>query len=250
MKHLSRISSLSLIVFVVSLFVATPVLAIPPLPSSFYGNVKVNSANVPDGTLVQALIGGQVYAEGYTQTYQGNSVYALDVRGDDSGTATVDGGREGDTIQFKIGGLLADQTAVWHTATNVNLNLTTSTSAPIVTPQATPTPVPTQTAIVIEPSSTPVTIPPTTPPTIPAAVGQVSATPASLAQSSPVSQIATRSIQPSPVPAAEEQPSPSPVMPEKERENNNKNITGIAVIIVFLAAVVIGFIFRVLRKKM
>ena len=103
MKHLSRISSLSLIVFVVSLFVATPVLAIPPLPSSFYGMVKVNSANVPDGTVIQTLIGGQVYAEGYTQTYQGNSVYALDVRGDDSGTATVDGGREGETIQLEDG---------------------------------------------------------------------------------------------------------------------------------------------------
>ncbi len=95
MKHLSRISSLSLIVLVVSLFVATPVLAIPPLPSSFYGSVKVNNANVPDGTVIQALIGGQVYAEGYTQTYQGNSVYALDVRGDDSGTTTVDGATGG-----------------------------------------------------------------------------------------------------------------------------------------------------------
>ncbi len=250
MKRLSRISSLSLIVLVVSLFVATPVLAIPPLPSSFYGSVKVNNANVPDGTVIQALIGGQVYAEGYSQTYQGNSVYALDVRGDDSGTTTVDGGREGDMIQFKIGGVLADQTAVWKTATNVNLNLTASSSAPIVTPQATPTPVPTQTAIVIEPTPTPVTILPTTPPTIPAAIGQASSTPASQAQSSPASQIATRSAQPSPVSAAEEQPSPPPVTSEKDGENVPKNITGIVVIIAFIVAVVIGYVFRVLRKKM
>ena len=80
MKHFSRISSLSMIVFIISLFITIPALAIPPLPSSFYGTVKVNNANVPDGTVIQAVIGGQVYAEGFTQTYQGNSVYALDVQ--------------------------------------------------------------------------------------------------------------------------------------------------------------------------
>jgi hypothetical protein len=117
MKQLIRISSLSLIVFIISLFIAIPVLAFPSLPSSFYGTVKVNAANVPDGTVIEALIGGQVYAEGFTQTYQGG---------------------------------------VWHTGTNVNLNLTVSSSEAIATPQATPTPVPTQTAIVQnQPSPTP-----------------------------------------------------------------------------------------------
>ena len=156
MKHLVRISSLSIIVFIISLFITVPVLAIPPLPSSFYGTVKVNNANVPDGTVIQVVVGGQVYAEEFTQTYQGNSVYALDVPGDNTDTAVQDGAREGDTVQFKIGGVLADQTAVWHTGTNVNLNLTASSTVPIITPQATPSPVPTQTAIVlIQPSSTP-----------------------------------------------------------------------------------------------
>lgn len=263
MKHLSRISFLCLLVFIASLFIASPALAIPPLPSSFYGNVKVNSANVPDGTLIQALIGGQVYAEGYTQTYQGNSVYALDVRGDDSGTATVDGGREADTIQFKIGGVLADQTAVWHAATNVNLNLSASTSAPILTPQATPTPVPTQTAIVIDPTPTPVTIQPTTPPTIPAAIGQASLTPALQAQSSPThaspvpssqssqsSQFATRSVQSSPVPAAEGQSSPLSEKSQKDGGNVPYNNTSMIVVIVLIIAVTIGFVIRALRKNM
>jgi hypothetical protein len=206
MKQLIRISSLSLIVFIISLFIAIPVLAFPSLPSSFYGTVKVNAANVPDGTVIEALIGGQVYAEGFTQTYQGGSVYSLDVRGDDTDTAAQDGGREGDMIQFKIGGVLADQTGVWHTGTNVNLNLTVSSSETVATPQATPTPVPTQTAIVQnQPSPTPT------------ANVQALSTPTTLVQPSQAatqpaqpSQIATKPSQPSPIPSQDVQSSLTP----------------------------------------
>jgi hypothetical protein len=76
--------------------------------------------NVPDHTVVQALIDGQAYGEGRTQTHEGASVYHLDVLGDDTDTARTqthegasvyhldvlgddtdtaahDGGREGDT---------------------------------------------------------------------------------------------------------------------------------------------------------
>jgi hypothetical protein len=81
---------------------AIPALAIPPLPSSFYGTVQVDGQNVPDHTVVQALIDGQAYGEGRTQTHEGASVYHLDVLGDDTDTAPHDGGREGDTIQFEI----------------------------------------------------------------------------------------------------------------------------------------------------
>jgi hypothetical protein len=76
--------------------------------------------------------------------------------------------------------------------------------------------------------------------------------PATLAQpsqSSQTSQITTQSVQPSPVPAAKEESSSSPVLPENEGETGNKNISGIVAIIVFIAAVVIGFVFRVLLKK-
>jgi hypothetical protein len=140
-----------------TLLAAIPALAFPPLPSSLYGTVKVNDGSVPDGTIVRALIDGQVYAEGRTQTYQGDSVYSLDVPGDDTATAARDGGREGDTIQFEIGDVLADQTGTWHSGTNVKLNLTGSAAGPLATPPPTPSPVPTQTPIpVAQPSSTPV----------------------------------------------------------------------------------------------
>lgn len=133
-----------------ALFSPTSVVqAVPVLPSSIYGSVRVNNANVPDGTLVQAVIAGRVVAYGNTQTYQGGSVYSLDVPGDDPGSAVVEGGKEGDTIQIKVGGLMADQTGTWHSGTNVRLDLTVTTSATPIPPQATSTSVPSQTPFVI-----------------------------------------------------------------------------------------------------
>ena len=144
MKHGIRLVYITLASLIASLFICLPALAVPQLPSSFYGTVKVNGTNVPDGTSVQALIAGKVYAETLTQTYQGDLVYSLDVTGDDTDTTVQDGGREGDTIQFKIGGVLANQTGVFHSGTNINFILTASTSTPVATPRTTLTPVPTQ----------------------------------------------------------------------------------------------------------
>lgn len=115
-------------------FPAGRVAAFPPLPSSFYGPVKFNHASPPDGTSVEALINGQVFAFATTQTYQGNAVYSLDVPGDDSTTAAIEGGREGDQVSFRIGGQLAEQTATWHSGTNVEMALSAAyqpTSPPV-----------------------------------------------------------------------------------------------------------------------
>lgn len=124
-----------------------PALAFPPLPSSFYGTVKVNGQNVPDGTVVRALIDGQVYAEAPTQTYQGNSVYSVDVKGDDSDTPERDGGLPDAVVQFEIGGVPADQTGLWRSGTNIEINLTASSSGSLAPPQPTLVPAPTQTPI-------------------------------------------------------------------------------------------------------
>ena len=63
MKRALKFFRLSLLVCLISLFMTVPALAIPALPSSFYGIVKVNGKSVPDGTLVQALINGQVLSQ-------------------------------------------------------------------------------------------------------------------------------------------------------------------------------------------
>ena len=51
--------------------------AVPTLPHSFYGTVKKDGANVPDGTVVSAWIGGTQYASTTTTTYGANSVGVL-----------------------------------------------------------------------------------------------------------------------------------------------------------------------------
>lgn len=121
-KSLILIVVLLMLVFSSQTFVVN---AVPPLPSSFYGQVKLNGGNVPDGTLISAWIDGVKYTETLSFSYEGNSVYAFDVPGNDSSTpGIIEGGEVGDTIVFKIGDLVADQTGTWTGGVNTPLNLT------------------------------------------------------------------------------------------------------------------------------
>jgi hypothetical protein len=163
--------------------------AVPLLPSSFYGTILLNGAPIPDGSLVQALVDGQVVAYTHSLTYQGASVYALNVPSSDPATSTP-GGEAGDTIQFKIAGILAAQTGTWQSGTNVELNLTVISTLTPLPPQPTATSVPSPTATrVLLPSATALSTWTVVPPTLasPAAsntleLAQVSATPASTLQ--------------------------------------------------------------------
>ncbi len=66
----------------------------------------------------------------------------------------MDGGKEGDTILFLIGGLQANQTGTWHSGTNINVDLSVDSSSTPIPPQATSTSTPTS----LQPSSTSHTI--------------------------------------------------------------------------------------------
>ena len=132
-------------------------LAFPPLPSSIWGTVKLNGANLSDGTLVEAVISDKVVAYSQTQTYEGNSVYSLNIPGDDPSSAAMEGGREGDTVYFRVGGIQAEQTGVWDSATSVRLDLTAVSASTPLPPQPTPTPLPTQTPITVAPTAVPPT---------------------------------------------------------------------------------------------
>lgn len=147
--HYSKRLLFSLIIIPAILAFPRVVKAFPPLPSSFYGVVKLNNNNLPDGTTVEAIINDQVVASAYTQTYKGESVYAIDVPGDDSSTTLVEGGVEGDIIHFKVGGIEVDDTGIWHSGTNVELALILTSTSKLEPPQATLTPLPTQTAIIV-----------------------------------------------------------------------------------------------------
>ena len=153
-----RLLTFLLILGCISVFVVShsSVHAVPPLPSSFYGTVKFNGENFPEGTVVEALINGQVISQTQTLLYQGDSVYSMDVSGDDPSTTVVEGGQEADVIQFRVGGLVAAETGLWESGTNVALDLSITGSSSPEPPQATLTPMPTQTSEV-NPTRTPTT---------------------------------------------------------------------------------------------
>jgi len=122
--------------------------AFPPLPSSFYGTVQQEGKNIPDGTLVEALIDGKVMAYSHSETYQGTSVFSLDVPGDESATDIIEGGTSGQRIEFRVGGMLADQSTQWTSGVNENIDLTLpagqvfSPTIPSFTPVPSQTPIP------------------------------------------------------------------------------------------------------------
>jgi hypothetical protein len=101
----------------------TKALAVPPLPSSFYGTMKIAGQKAPVGAKVSAWIDGKQYAYNTTVDYLGDTVYSLDVPGDDPSTPAIEGGVDGNTVIFKVNGQSADETGVWHSGTNVSLNL-------------------------------------------------------------------------------------------------------------------------------
>jgi len=117
-----------------ALFAPSAAQALPQLPSSFYGSVTSNGARVPDGTVVSAWIDDVKYAEAAVFTDSNQSVYLIDVPGDDpETTGVVEGGHENDTITFKVNNVLIAQTAQWHGGTNVPLNLTVPQNTPVLT---------------------------------------------------------------------------------------------------------------------
>lgn len=90
----------------------------PPLPSSFYGRVTVNGQDVPAGTPITVGSWGLVYAQTTSLMYEGSSVYSVNVPGDHPDTPEREGGREGEVLQFTVAGVLANQTATWHSGSN------------------------------------------------------------------------------------------------------------------------------------
>jgi hypothetical protein len=108
---------------------ARPALADAPpvLPSGFWGTVKIDGENAPVGATVSAWINGVQYAYTTTQLYEatGETVYSLDVPGDQPETAgVIEGGKSGDTIIFKVNGASANESGSWQSGVNTEINLT------------------------------------------------------------------------------------------------------------------------------
>ena len=121
-----RLISIPLLAAMILLFAsAGSVWAVPPIPSSFYGEIHVQVGDNPPsaGDTVEAFVPDVTGAAATATitTYSGHLVYSIDVPGDDADTSGKDGGAEGDAITFVINGRLV-ATATWHSGTNVNLD--------------------------------------------------------------------------------------------------------------------------------
>ena len=108
-----------LIALVLLLLAGGPAWAVPPLPASFYGRVILDGEDVSPGVLVSAWINGAQFAETTVVSYEGHSAYAINVPGDDNELPGVQGGIEGDIVVFYVADNRAIETAIWHSATNV-----------------------------------------------------------------------------------------------------------------------------------
>ena len=98
--------------------------AIPSFPHTFYGTVKKDGANVPDGTVISAWIGGTQCVTTETFTSGGDSVYSTNVPGDDPETPAKEGGVSGDVVSFSVGSQMAAQTAIYSSGSVTQLNIT------------------------------------------------------------------------------------------------------------------------------
>jgi len=110
------------------LLVGRPARAVPPLPSSFWGQVRLEGRPAPAGMTVVALVDGLVCGRTHTLRLEGQSVYALNCLGDDPSTLDVEGGTEGDTVSLAVDGAVV-ATAPWRGGTNVRLDLHVVTAA-------------------------------------------------------------------------------------------------------------------------
>jgi len=124
-------------------------------PCRFYGHVRLDGLTVPDGTVITAIIDGDIHTT-KTPAIYGSSTYAIKIE-PPSGTFY----NNGTLITFKVGNYQVQETAVWEAGSNIFLNLLASV-APVSTPTSIPTPTPTPTPA---PTASPPTATPSPTPT-------------------------------------------------------------------------------------
>ena len=115
---------------------ASPVSAVPPLPSSFHGTVidSTTGGPTPVGLLVKALIQGKSVGQTTTFSFGDSTVYRLDALGDDPDTAEKEGGLSGEEVVIVVGGPSIGQVShstTWQSGSSTRLDLTWPPSQPV-----------------------------------------------------------------------------------------------------------------------
>jgi len=83
----------------------------------FYGPVKVNGEDVPDGTVVTAWLENPSVGPWTTTTYTlyGASLYEIPIPPDNPSTPDKEGGVPGDQVHFSVSSTPVPSTATWQT---------------------------------------------------------------------------------------------------------------------------------------
>lgn len=105
---------------------ASRAIAQPALPSSFYGTVKYEGQNVPVGTPITAYIENVRYAITYARLEGLDTVFQINIGADNPDTLIEETAEavEGKLIEFRVNNnVIDDINPIWHTGTNVMLDL-------------------------------------------------------------------------------------------------------------------------------
>ncbi|MER3419934.1 MAG: hypothetical protein C4290_05120, partial [Chloroflexota bacterium] len=108
-------------------------------PTRVFGTVTVDGRTALAGTVVQAFIGEKLCGEGVVRRISDELPlgYVVDV----AGASQIEGcGTDGATITFRVGGVLANETATFATGTFLRLDLTVSGQVATPTPGVPPPP--------------------------------------------------------------------------------------------------------------
>jgi hypothetical protein len=117
---MSKLPVLLLVVGALLLLLTPRAAANGPTGCSFSGSVKLDAAEVADGTLITAVIDGDEYHT-HTSTGYGYSTYFITIRPPE-GTSYPDGSK----VVLKVNGHPATQTAIYKVGASTRLDLTAS----------------------------------------------------------------------------------------------------------------------------
>jgi hypothetical protein len=98
--------------------------SLPPLPSYFFGTVTLAGNPAGIGLPLTAEIGGVQFGATITFAVAGATSYEIYVPGDDAETPEVEGGTEGQVVNFLLNGAPLTETGIWSEGTQTNLDLT------------------------------------------------------------------------------------------------------------------------------
>lgn len=126
----------------------------PSPPSRFVGTVTVNGQPAKTGAVVTAQVNGNACGSGNVgdASAGGANRYKIDVPAADP-AASVQCGKDGDTVTFFVDGVKANETGTWHNYELGQVNLTVTAATQTSTPTSSATPSSTSTST--QPSATP-----------------------------------------------------------------------------------------------